>query len=188
MTFRDWGPWLGLGALFVSFGGLAALWAFLGQVAPSFGVDAPTEAGALTAGLVVSGAAGLAAAAIGDRFGRVGPLAAGMALALAGVAAMAWGHGVAAYLAGVILAAGLWNFPLAYQMGLIASADGRGRVAVLMPAALAIGGALGPTLAGSLLAGGGYGPLYALFAAATALSLAAFVVLGRRLAAVGGRL
>jgi len=73
---------------------------------------------------------------------------------------------------------------MSYQMGMIASADGRGHVAVLMPAALAIGGALGPVAAGSLLAGAhGYAPLYALFAGATAAGLAAFIVLGRRLAA-----
>ncbi|HEX4742853.1 MAG TPA: hypothetical protein VH353_16115, partial [Caulobacteraceae bacterium] len=54
---------------------------------------------------------------------------------------------------------------------------------VLMPAALAIGGALGPVLAGALLTGGhGYSPLYALFAVATSLGLSAFIALGRRLA------
>jgi hypothetical protein len=73
-------------------------------------------------------------------------------------------------------------------MGMIASADGHGRVAVLMPAALAIGGALGPMLAGSLLVeGAGYMPLYALFATATAASLAVFVLLGRLLVSAGRR-
>ena len=87
------------------------------------------------------------------------------------------------YLAGVVLTGGLWNFPMAYQMGMIATSDERGNIAVLMPAALAVGGALGPVLAGALLAGGhGYAPLYGLFAGATAIGLAAFIVMGRRLA------
>ena len=78
---------------------------------------------------------------------------------------------------------GVWNFPMAYQMGMIASADERGHVAVLMPAALAVGGALGPAAAGALLTGvNGYAPLYALFAGAVALGLAAFLILGRQLA------
>jgi hypothetical protein len=103
--------------------------------------------------------------------------------AIAGVAALQWGHGFNAYLLGIVLAGGLWNFPMAYQMGMIASSDRRGHVAELMPAALAVGGALGPALAGALLTGGqGYLPLYALFAAGTVLGLAAFLVLGRRLA------
>ncbi|HEX4196669.1 MAG TPA: MFS transporter [Caulobacteraceae bacterium] len=185
---RDWAPWLGLSALFVSFAGLSALWAFVSQMAPSFGVDSRTGAVLLTIGLAVSGLAGLAAAGLGDRFGRIKPLATGMGLALVGVGTLQFGHGLAAYFAGLLLAAGLWNFQLAYQMGIIASADERGHVAVLMPAALAVGGALGPMLAGALLTGGhGYLPLYALFAATTAIGLAAFIVLGRRVAAAGAR-
>jgi cytochrome P450/predicted MFS family arabinose efflux permease len=184
---RDRLAWMGLGALLVSFGGLSALWAFLAQAAPSFGVDADTQSAVLTVALVVSGAAGLAAAGIGDRFGRALPLAAGMLAAIVGAGALLMGHGLAAYGAGVVLAVGLWNFPMAYQMGLIASADGHGRVAVLMPAALAVGGALGPMLAGALLSqGGGYRPLYGLFAVATAASLAAFVLVARRVSAAGG--
>jgi len=50
-------------------------------------------------------------------------------------------------------------------------------------AALAIDGAVGPMLAGSLLAcGGGYVPLFGLFAGATALGVLAFAILGQRLA------
>lgn len=176
-------PWLGLAALFVSFSGLSALWAYVSQLAPTFGVDAHATENVLTVALVVSGSGGLAAALIGDRFGRATPLAIGMALAICGVAALQWGHGFAPYLIGVVLTGGLWNFPIAYQMGMIASADERGNVAVLMPAALAVGGALGPLLAGGLLSGAqGYAPLFGFFAATTAIGLAAFLVTGRRLA------
>ncbi|QKR99860.1 cytochrome P450 [Sphingomonas sp. CL5.1] len=179
----DWPSWLGLAGLFVSFMGLSALWAFVSEVAPTLGVGARTVDGVLTTSLIVGGVASLAAVFIGDKFGRARPLAIGMLLAISGVAALQLGHGPGAYLAGVVLAVGLWNFPMAYQMGMIASSDGRGKVAVLMPAALAVGGATGPLLAGSLLAGGtGFAPLYALFAGAAAIGLTAFMVLGRRLA------
>jgi cytochrome P450/predicted MFS family arabinose efflux permease len=180
---RDWAAWSGLAGLFVSFAGLSALWAFLTELAPTFGVSNQAASGAFMVALVVSGAAGIVAAVLGDRLGRARPLAVGMLLALVGAGALQWGHGLPGYTVGVVLAVGLWNFPMAYQMGMIASADERGHVAVLMPAALAIGGALGPLLAGELLTGGhGFSPLYALFAAATALGLAAFVALGRQLA------
>ncbi|MFT3722919.1 MAG: cytochrome P450 [Hyphomonadaceae bacterium] len=185
-VIHDWAPWLGLGALFVSFSGVAALWAFVSQLAPTFGVSAQDADGVLTGALVVSGVAGVAAAVIGDKFGRAKPLALGLALAILGVAALGFGNGLGAYLTGVIFAGGFWNFPMAYQMGMIASADGRGNVAVLMPAAIAVGGALGPAIAGSLLTiSDGYMPLYIFFAAAAALGLAAFVVVGRRLASSG---
>ena len=187
-VLRDWAPWSGLAGLFVSFAGLSALWAFLTQLAPTFGVSSRAASSAFMIALVVSGVAGIAAATIGDRLGRARPLAVGMLLAIAGAAALQWGHGFPGYLVGVVLAVGVWNFPMAYQMGMIASADERGHVAVLMPAALAIGGALGPVLAGSLLANAhGYGPLYALFAGGTAVGLVAFIALGRRLATAGGR-
>ncbi|MBL6940417.1 MAG: cytochrome P450 [Alphaproteobacteria bacterium] len=180
---RDWAPWLGLGAMFVSFGGLAALWAFLTQIAPSFGVNDETVAVLLMIGLAISGTAGIAAAVIGDRFGREKPLTIGMLLAIAGVVVLMTGHGLAGYFIGALLAVGVWNFPMAYQMGIIASSDPNGRVSVLMPAALAIGSALGPVLGGALLSGGhGYIPLYALFAVSIAASLVGFTVLARRLA------
>lgn len=184
-VFHDWPSWLGLAGLFAAFLGLAGLWAFVSELAPSFHVGPQAGAGVLTANLVVSGAAGLAAAFIGDRFGRVGPLVAGFALALVGLAAFVFGHGVLAYAAGVILTVGLWNFHMSYQMGMIASSDGRGNVAVLMPAALAVGGAVGPILGGSMLGGtAGFAPLFALFGVGVVIGLAAFTVLGRRLAKV----
>ncbi len=187
-SLRDWAPWSGLAGLFVSFAGLSALWAFLTQLAPTFGVSDQAASTAFMVALAASGAAGVAAAVMGDRLGRAKPLAVGMLLAIVGAAALQWGHGFPGYLVGVVLAVGLWNFPMAYQMGMIASADQRGHVAVLMPAALAIGGAVGPVLAGALLTGGhGYAPLYALFAVATTLGLTAFLTLGRRLATLGVR-
>jgi cytochrome P450/MFS family permease len=176
-------PWFGLGALFVTFAGLSGLWSFAAKAAPGFGLDAATTQTALTVGLVASGASGVAAAVIGNRFGRVRPLVIGMLFSLAGVAALAFGHGLAAYMIGLFLAVGLWNFPMAYQMGLITSADGYGRVAVLIPGGMAIGGALGPALAGVLVSGGGYPPLYGFFAASTAAGLAVFWWLGLKLAA-----
>jgi cytochrome P450/predicted MFS family arabinose efflux permease len=182
-VMRNWAPWLGLGAMFVSFGGLAALWAFLTQIAPSFGVDDQTVAVLLMIGLAISGVAGIAAAVIGDRFGREKPLTIGMLLAIAGVVVLMLGHGLAGYFIGALLAVGIWNFPMAYQMGMIASSDPNGRVSVLMPAALAIGSALGPVLGGALLSEGhGYIPLYALFAVTIVASLVGFTVLARRLA------
>jgi cytochrome P450/predicted MFS family arabinose efflux permease len=186
---RDWAPWSGLTALLISFAGFAALWAYLDQIAPSFGISDKSAADALMVALVVNGASGLAAAFIGDRFGRAKPLAAGLLLAILGAVVLQWGHGFGSYLLAAVLIIGVWNFPMAYQMGMIASSDARGHVAVLMPAALAIGGAVGPMAAGLLLLDArGYLPLYALFTGATAISLVVFVVLGHRLANSKGRL
>jgi MFS family permease len=48
---------------------------------------------------------------------------------------------------------GLWNYSLAYQMGIIASLDKGGRLTVLMSSALALGAMLGPAIAGLVISG-----------------------------------
>jgi MFS family permease len=180
---RDLWSWAGLAALFVSFAGLSALWAYVEHIAPSFHLDAQSAANALMAALVVNGLSGIAAAALGDKFGRTRPLVVGMVITILGAAALQWGGAFSAYVIGIVLAIGMWNFPMAYQMGMIASSDERGSVAVLMPAAIAIGGAIGPLAAGMLLAAtSGYFALYALFAGTSTVGLVIFALLGRKLA------
>jgi predicted MFS family arabinose efflux permease len=104
-----------------------------------------------------------------------------MLLAVVGVIVLSYGHGVFAYAIGALLTYGTLSLPLSYQMGLIASADVTGRVASLIPAALALGGALAPAVAGSLLTGASYAPLYAFTAATVIAGLAAFLWLSHRL-------
>jgi predicted MFS family arabinose efflux permease len=86
------------------------------------------------------------------------------------------------YLAGGLLTYGTLSLPLSYQMGLIASSDDTGRIAAMIPASMAVGGAIAPALAGSLLEGTGYVPLYLFSAAAVVVSLAGFLFLAHRLA------
>ena len=49
------------------FGGLSALWAYLEQLAPSFGLSAQNASAILSVSLLASGLAGLTAAGVGDR-------------------------------------------------------------------------------------------------------------------------
>lgn len=183
-TRRSWLPWLGLGGLLVSFGGIAAVWGFLERFAPTFGLDTTLTAHIVLATLIVNAFSGVAAALIGDRWGRIPPLAISMLLALVGVVVLTFGHDVYSYATGALLTYGTLSLPLSYQMGMIASADATGRVASLIPAALALGGAIAPAVAGSLLTGESYTPLY-MFTAATMLAgLAAFMVLAHRLSPI----
>ena len=174
-------PWVGLFALFLAFGAMTALWAFLERVGPDFGLDSATAARILTVSLLLNGVSALAVAVVGTRFGRALPLAVGMLMTLAGVAALMLRHDLYGYVAGTLLTVGLWNIAFSFQMGLIASADITGKVAVLIPAAVSIGGALGPGIAGTLAEGGSYTPIYLLVGAATAISLVIFLALARRL-------
>jgi len=181
VTRRSWLPWLGLGGLLVSFGGIAAVWGFLERIAPSFGLSTTLTAQIVLGTLIVNAFSGVAAAIIGDRWGRVPPLAISMLLAFVGVIGLTFGHGVYSYATGALLTYGTLSLPLSYQMGMIASADSTGRVASLIPAALALGGALAPAVAGSLLTGASYTPLYAFTAATMLCGLAAFLLLAHQL-------
>jgi predicted MFS family arabinose efflux permease len=178
---RSWLPWLGLGGLLVSFGGIAAVWGFLERIAPTFGLSSSLTAQLVLGTLIVNAFSGVAAALIGDRWGRVLPLAISMLLAFVGVVVLTFGHDVYAYAAGALLTYGTLSLPLSYQMGLISSADATGRVASLIPAALSLGGAIAPAVAGSLLTGLSYTPLYMLTAVTMLVGLAAFLVLAQRL-------
>ena len=181
VTGGNWLPWLGLGGLLVSFAGIAAVWGFLERIAPTFGLSAHLTSQLVLGTLIVNAFSGVAAALIGDRWGRVLPLAVSMLLAVAGVAALTWGHDAYAYTAGALLTYGTLNVPLSYQMGLIASADATGRVASLIPAALALGGTIAPAVAGSLHTDASYTPLYSFTAATMIVGLAAFLVLAHQL-------
>lgn len=174
---QRWLSWLGLAGLLVFFGGIAALWAFLERLAPTFGLSGQTAAHVVLATLIANACSGVAAALMGDRWGRVPPLAIAMLLALVGVLILAFGRGTVAYAAGALLTYGMLSTPLSYQMGLIASADATGRIASLIPAALSLGGAIAPAVAGSLLTGASYVPLYAFTAGTIVAGLAAFLVL-----------
>jgi hypothetical protein len=179
---HHWTSWLGLAALLVFFGGIAALWDFLQRIAPTFGLGTAVTASVILAILVANAFSGLGPALIGDRWGRALPLSVAMLLAVVGVACLALGHGMHGYLAGGMLTYGTLSLPLSYQMGLIASSDDTGRIAAMIPASMAVGGAIAPAFAGSLLKGAGYAPLYVFCAAAVLVSLVAFLYLAHRLA------
>jgi predicted MFS family arabinose efflux permease len=180
-TDHHWTSWLGLAALLMWFGGIAALWDFLGRIAPSFGLTGVITTRIVLAILVANALSGLAPAIIGDRWGRVPPLSVAMLLALVGVVVLASGHGPWRYATGALLTYGLLSLPLSYQMGLIASSDDTGRIASMIPAAMSLGGAIAPALAGSLLKGASYVPLYAFTAGTTVVSLTAFLLVARHL-------
>lgn len=177
-----WGSWLGLTALFVYVGATTALWAFMERAAPEFGLDNQVTARMLIACLFTQASSALMGAWINDRFGRVLPLTIGMLLAIAGMGVLLHHHDFYAYAVGMLMSVGLSGLAFCYQMGLIASSDVTGRIVTLMPAAMALGGTVGPAVAGSLLDVGSFAPLYWMVAGSIAASLAAFLLLAHILA------
>ena len=167
--------WFGLFALGLHFAVVTALWAFLERVSGEFGVDTQQSGQVLMLAMALNGLLALVAAAVCTRIGRVAPLLFGMGLMVLGVIILASRNDLLGYVLGALLVVGNWALVLSFQMGVIASADRSGRVAVLIPAAITGGGALGPGVAGMLVQGSNYAPLYWLFAGATLVSLLIFL-------------
>ena len=143
-------------AMLLHFAALSALWAFVDRLATRNGLSEE----AIGSGLAISMFAGLAGALLvtrmADRFGRKLPLwfAAAGFLAVCYGFQREFGWGQFTVLAAVL--SFVWNFVLAYQMGIVAGLDNDGRYAVLIPAAQACGAMLGPAVGGWLITAAGY--------------------------------
>jgi MFS family permease len=117
---------------------------------------------------------------LGNRFGRVGPLALGIGVAIAGLLILTSTQDLWSYLLGSSCLGFSWAFCLPYIQGLMASLDPNGSAAAAGSFASTIGGAAGPGLAALIVADGNY---QLVFVAAIALFLVAFTglfIAGRR--------
>lgn len=167
--------WIGLLFLLVHFSGVNGVWAFVERIGDDMGIDAEQIGAILSTSLFLGGAGAFAAGMIGDRFGRSLPLIVGMGGMLLAVFLLATGSDPFSYTVAVCLIMGFWPFILSYQMGLVVSADHTGRLAVLIAAAMALGGAIGPAVAGMLKTGDSYLPIYLMMGGLTLISLLAFL-------------
>lgn len=169
-----WPVLIGVLGMLLFFGGLTVLWAFVERIADSRGLEGATVGTALSFAALGGGLGGLTAALVGDRFGRFKPLV----FAIVGTAAVYAVYNLqfnALMFIGASFAyVFLWNVSLAYQFGIVSSADVSGRYAVLMSAALAMGGSLGSGLGGFILQDRGFGTLSVVSLGIAFLSLIIF--------------
>lgn len=175
----------GLFCLMLYFGAGVSVYVFLERIGQLQGVDVVTI-GVLLGLSAVSGIVGPAIAALlGDRLGRVFPQVIGTGFLFLCLILLALSLGLNGYGAAVILLPGAWYFALAYQNGIIASADVRGRYALLISAAYAIGATVGPTLAGGVIEAYGYETLFVICGAGFVLAVIGFAYIVPRIGAVG---
>lgn len=132
--------------------GLGAMWAFIERIGVAAGLE-PTAVGqalALSTAIAVTGS--LTASAIGDRFGRIAPVTVALAMQIVMIFFL---KGEMSWLRFAVSAAifqWFWNLTGPYLMGTVAMNDSTGRVSVMMSAAQTGGFALGPALAGAMMA------------------------------------
>ena len=166
-------------ALLIQFAAFSAVWAFMERI----GLDNGLDSGFIGTVLTVSIVAGLAgaglAAILGNGYGHIAPLVAGLLATIASVIVLASLTGATAY---VLAASGInatLQFTIAYQMGLIAHTDYSGRIAIMIPFFLAVSGGIGPGIAGAVIETSGFAPVYWGFAIITVVTILTSIWVGR---------
>ena len=163
VTFPLYIPVLGLAVHAIWYLNVGAFWAFVERIGNHAGLGETDIGLALTVGML-AGISGAALAVIfNDRFGRAWPLAGTLVIHIT-VMTVLMGELTATKLALIVSAYNIsWNFGLAYMLGLIATADSSGRLAVLIPVFQGMGIGGGPAIAGMIAVQYGYHAI-ALFA------------------------
>jgi predicted MFS family arabinose efflux permease len=131
--------------------GIMAVWAYLERMGDSAGLDAGFVGQTLAFSLLGALIGALLAAAMADRFGRIKPIM--INLAIQAIALLLLGGALTenSFLAGVMLFAFAWNFPVAYQLAITVSIDASGRLVVLFLSAVKLGYACAPIIAAQLM-------------------------------------
>jgi predicted MFS family arabinose efflux permease len=153
----------------------AAVSAYVIGLGRTFGLGLGAISGTLGVANWIGAAGSLAVVAAGVRFGRTGPIMAGMALVLFGTALFLMRTAPWAYAAANVLTSIAWSFTIAYLLGLCAAFDTGGRSAALAGFCSKMGLASGPAMGGVLLEETHYPRLVAL--ACAGLLLATFAAL-----------
>lgn len=140
--------WIGLGGLVFFYAGQTGVWVFIERIGVSRGFDSVMIARALAFTIFATGVGGLAAGALGDRFGRIISMAGGFLGFLASATVMLGSENFGMFFAAMCLYGGAWQFVVVYQIAIVANADVSGRLSVLVAAAAAVGSTIGPAAAG----------------------------------------
>ena len=175
-------PLLGLAIHAVWYINVGSFWAFVERIGDTAGL-ASTEIGtALTLGMLVGLLGAGLAAILSDRYGRTWPMAVTIVSHRILMYYMTKNLNFVSLAVIVSLYNFTWNLGLAYLLGLIATTDSGGRLAVLIPVAQVVGTGGGPVVAGSLATSHGYSAIIYLAAVScgVALILYGLFVLGLR--------
>lgn len=186
-----------LGVMLIWCTGLGAVWAFvklIGVAVTCAGCADDAKAAAsvqvgtalsISTGIAVVGA--LAAAALGDKLGRIIPVTVALAVQLAMVLILRGEMPWLQFAATVATFQVFWNLTGPYMMGAVALNDATGKVSVLIPTAQIGGFFLGPTVVGLFMKEGGLTTVNTVSATCILLALVLFIPVARRVSGIKGR-
>lgn len=148
-----------MAALLVFEIGQGGVYTFIAQIGERSGLDGYQVGNTMTGTGLAGLLGGVIAAWVGGRFGRNWPIAIGITLNVVAAVGLALGDDAVSYIGLNFLWNAAYYFVVPYLMGALAAMDDLGRWAVASDGAWTLGDALGPGIAGTLVAWGGYGPL-----------------------------
>jgi MFS family permease len=151
---------------FVLLLGVMALWAFLGQIGSTKGFSMKQLGPMLAVGSAINACGALVAAWLGNRFGRIAPVAVTISINIAMLAVIGMSDSFVGFAAGALVFCLTNNYTTAYTMALIADIDRRGRLIPFASACFSAGAIFGPILSGHLLESYGLGAMLTLPAVA----------------------
>jgi MFS family permease len=157
--------WIPMAAMALFSLNLGALWTYVERIGVGIGLSSPQTGTILSAALALSVLGALGASWLGDRWGRRAPLTLAIVAQLVSLVLL-MRTDAASYAIGAVIYSLAWAFAVPFLYSLVAGLDDSGRLIVLAPAAQAVGAALGPAVAASLLSGTAYAPVSAVAAAA----------------------
>jgi predicted MFS family arabinose efflux permease len=158
--------------------GIMAVWAYLERMANAAGLEASFIGSTLAVSLLGALFGALLAAVIADRWGRVKPLIITVVVQLIALLLLGGELSRNSFLAGVMLFAFAWNFPVPFQLAITVSMDVSGRLVVLFLSAVKLGYATAPVIAAQLIMmGRGFTPVIILAGAGFVTSALIFVSL-----------
>jgi MFS family permease len=167
---------LALGGCFFFYFNVGVYWTYIELIGRAAGHDTQAVAGSIAVGVGCGLPGALLAAWLGERFGRVRPLALGAALVLASVLLLRGVPDIAHLAWSGVLYNFAWNYSLAYQYAAVNALDTSGRAVAVSPALAAAGIAAGPAVAALLVSGDDYTVVFWLTGAAAVASAVAFAL------------
>jgi hypothetical protein len=162
--------------------GLGAVWIFLLQIGEAAGLTATRAGQAVAISSAVAIAGALAASALAGRGGRLIPVSMALLVQIGAILILQGEMSFIRFTATCAVFQTFWNFTGPYLMGMVAATDSTGRISVLIPVAQTGGFAIGPAIAGALIAGAGLGAANTVGMIGCAIALAVFIPLAMRAA------
>jgi predicted MFS family arabinose efflux permease len=170
-------------AVTIWFMGYSGIYAFVERIGVDSGLSG-RQIGLVLSLTIITGMTGaLGAASLGDRYGKIKPHIAGAVGAVITILLLNSQTNLVSYLLAIIFLTLSLNFWLAYMLGAVAAIDTSGRFAVLTTAALGIGATIGPAIAGGLISGSTYIPMFIFAGIAIVAGLLVIVSVLRRVTA-----